>query len=196
MGEKINIEATISGTTPDKKKKLVVEIGTGIGVPFFVLGQRKLAKDEAYVSVDIDKESARNTKQLIEKPGVSDTMQVNADAKNLPFADGTVDELIFNNLFGDPRTKDKEAILKESARVLKRGGKITITENYTPDGVPHTMQPKFGADGNFIVKEDYYRKFGLRTVKISKDKADINQHHTVYPKLSNEVDFQLTLIKD
>ena len=57
------------------------------------------------------------------------------DAKKMPFADSSIDEVVARNVF-TIATEQMEEILREIYRVLKNGGKLTIAETYTPDWLP------------------------------------------------------------
>jgi ubiquinone/menaquinone biosynthesis C-methylase UbiE len=56
-------------------------------------------------------------------------------ATALPFlSDGAVAEMIFHNVFGEPRVskEDKQAMVREAFRVLRNEGTATIVEDITP----------------------------------------------------------------
>lgn len=195
MGEKMT-GSTEAGA--EKEKKIIVEVGTD-GKPFFLIGHRKMKPDELYVSIDQDIARARSTDRMAHRLKVENTIAVNADACNLPFADGAVDEMIFTNVFGEggkgaPNYFDN--MLKEAVRVLRKNGTILITETYTPSSVPDRMRVKQNLDGTFEVNVDYYRGVGLEVSKLSLDDKDISEQHKF--NLGADVsdhNFQLTLIK-
>lgn len=183
-----------------EKKKLIVEIGTD-GKPFFLLGRRKLQDNEQYVAVDIEKDGADRTAKMISRLDVEgQAMPIQADARKLPFANEAVDECVLTNVFGDRGVnffKYYEAILQEIVRVLKKGGKVVVTETYTPSFMPEFMQIKNNADGTRSLDEEYFKKLGLKVEKISFDKEEIRQHFYMAsdsPVFNDDV--QITLIKE
>ena len=193
--EKISVSPEIGA---EKEKKIIVEVGTD-GKPFFLIGHRKLKPDELYVSIDQDIARARSTDRMAHRLKVENTMAVNADARNLPFADGTVDEMVFTNVFGEAGTSAPlyfNSMLQEAVRVLKKDGTVIITETYTPNSVPDRMRVKQDAEGIFQVNADYYRAIGLEVSKLSFDDKDIAQQHKFNLGADiSERNFQLTLIK-
>lgn len=195
MGEKMT-GSTEAGA--EKEKKIIVEVGTD-GKPFFLIGNRKLKPEELYISIDQDIARARSTDRMAHRLKVENTMAVNADARNLPFADEAVDEMIFTNVFGEAGTSAPtyfNSILQEAVRVLKKDGTILITETYTPSSVPDRMRVKQNPDGTFQINKDYYSAMGLEVSKLSFDDKDIGEQHK-FNLGGDFVDhnFQLTLIK-
>ncbi|MBP6859928.1 MAG: methyltransferase domain-containing protein [Candidatus Magasanikbacteria bacterium] len=195
MGEKISGSREVGA---EKEKKIIVEVGTD-GKPFFLIGHRKLKPDELYISIDQDISRARATDRMAHRLNVENTMAVNADARTLPFADSTVDEMVFTNVFGEGgKTAPNyfDSMLTEAVRVLKKNGTILITETYTPSLVPDRMRVVQDVNGTFGIDESYYKTKGLEISALSFDNKDISQQH----KFDLGADFfdhnfQLTLIK-
>jgi ubiquinone/menaquinone biosynthesis C-methylase UbiE len=195
MGEKMIAPAEAGS---EKQKKIIVEVGTD-GKPFFLIGHRQLQPDELYVSIDKDIARARTTDRMADRLKVENTTAVNADARKLPFADNTVDEMVFTNVFGDSGVSTPlyfHSMLQEAVRVLKKNGTILITETYTPSSVPDRMRVLQNVDGTFQINIDYYESVGLKVSRLSFDGDDITQQHkfTSLGDFSNH-HFQLTLIK-
>lgn len=138
-----------------KPRKIVVEIGSG-GNPAPIGASFPLDSDTFYVSVNID-----DTKIGALKPSEWDALKfrksklehasaITGDASQLPFANDSIDELIYTNIFSSPGHVNKnvnttarqhgfnrkysnpELLLQEAARVLKKGGVINITCTNTP----------------------------------------------------------------
>lgn len=125
---------------PIPREKFIVEIGTS-GWPVFKIGNRTIGEDELYTAIEqgLIPSSLIDVKEEAEKRGIQDRVNaLEADGSALPFNDESVDEIILTNIIGAPvdsRIGDSTnafKILKEASRVLKRGGKITITETWTP----------------------------------------------------------------
>lgn len=122
------------------EKKLIVEIGPGL-IPAY----RNIAvsENDYYFSVEKNKNRA---KSLQGSKKIKNFQSLVGDARNLMFKDESVNEVIINNVFGDPsiRTQHKIAMLGEVSRVLKKGGKVFITEVYTPEFSDiHVLEPQF-----------------------------------------------------
>lgn len=199
MAEKeiINIETK-------KTKKIIVEVGTN-GMPFFFIGNKKLKEDELYTSVDREIEEVKRAQKMMERSEdrLHDSVAMHADARNLPFLDGTVDEMVFTNVFGDGglhAPKYFQQLLREAVRVLKIGGSITVTETYSPGFVPEFMQVVRGADGKpSMINDAYFDTLGLKISRLSLETADIHQYHrlTAQNDFTHQYDpdFQLVLVK-
>lgn len=184
----------------EKKNKIVVEIGTD-GKPFFLLGNRQLQSDERYFAIDIDKDGTKRTSKMLNRLDVEkQSMPVQADARNLPFADETVDEFVLTNVFGDMGRSHPEyygEMLQEIVRVLKKNGKVSITETYTPDFVPEFMKVAKNQDGTLVVNDAFFKKIGLLVKAVDFAIEDVKQ----YDKYISSTDvfgdnFLITLVKE
>jgi len=62
---------------------------------------------------------------------------IKCDAEQLPLNNESVNEIYIANVFSAPgfgrQKENKEKIIKEAARVLKKGGEFIIAETYTPE---------------------------------------------------------------
>ena len=128
------------------------------------------------------------------------SMPVQADARNLPFADEAVDEFVLTNVFGDRGLSHPEyygEILQEIVRVLKKNGKIYITETYTPGFVPEFMKVSKNQDGLPSVDKLFFKRIGLVVKSVSFAQKDVGQ----YDKYTSEIEmfgnnFLITLVKE
>lgn len=173
-----------------KRDKLIVEVGSG-GFPA-IIRMPEIAKNGLFVTVNEDQLISNAERSRRDSPNFS---AIHGDAKQLLFPDGTVDELIYSNVFGDPRTMNREQYLHEAARVLVKGGKIIINETYTPEqsriGVSF---PSIGSEA--LIDSNFFKKFGLAMESFSTNEADTEKYvltgPQVYKKFPN---FQLILKK-
>ena len=109
----------------------------------------------------------------------------------MPFPDGTVDELIYNNVFGSHYCPDDnlmvEELLREAERVLAKEGEIHITETTTPSFVPKDWftggrpgEPE--NDAAVKINQDYFSKFGLVGTIVTTAEKDILKYRWRYYK--------------
>jgi ubiquinone/menaquinone biosynthesis C-methylase UbiE len=127
----------------EPREHLIVEVGSGVmgeeSEPAF---WKKVSPEywewfennlnARYIGVDVSGENlARATR---ETPAHDRISFLHARAEALPFADGSVHELIMKNVLGDPdiAVETKHAALKEAARVLTHGGTMRVIETFTP----------------------------------------------------------------
>lgn len=134
-------------------ERVIAEVGVG-SEPFFVNADRKIQNDERYVGIDVPgssmerpwlgkKTAQENFKEIRESEEVQKKVRGKMDllvasGEHLPFADGNVDEVVFKNVFSAPGVymaggenkarQSKQGFINEAARVLKKGGRITIIE--------------------------------------------------------------------
>lgn len=131
-GQSVPQEALAGERKDLKLGKLYVEVGSG-GSPAFFLSKRALNPGDKYVTVDLRAHEHRSSAVFGEIEFGEGFEAVLGDGKTLPFADNSTDEVIFNNVFGDGQTVQREDLLKEAGRIIKPGeGQIVITEHITP----------------------------------------------------------------
>jgi ubiquinone/menaquinone biosynthesis C-methylase UbiE len=106
------------------KPESVLDIGSGLGGLVRVCKQRH---DAIYVGLDITHELSRSNQQLSKlNPTSSPCMIVTGNGQQLPFADESFDVIIMqHSLLNMP---DKINALKESKRVLRKGGHLILHE--------------------------------------------------------------------
>jgi len=161
------------GFEPEEKEsvgKVYVEIGSG-GLPAFFVSNRQINPGDRYFTVDMRDHEAEISKNFGEDLGVG-FEAIQGDGSNLPFVENSVDEMIFNNVFGDPSTVGHDDMLLEALRVLKSGGQIVITEHITP-GV---FLKVFGQNKEQI--DSYLQEHGidLKVKKFSTDDVDVDSY--------------------
>ncbi len=188
-----------------ERRRLVVEVGSET-IPTAFCAKRGIKENEYYVSVNTlhKGEKFNAAKSEAEKyRGERNFSSILADAGSMPFADGTVDELIFNNVFGSfyKNADVLAAFLREASRVLVEGGEIHITEMNTPNFIPDEWfiggRPDRKSDIKVEANPDYFQQFGLRAKKLSTDENDIKEYRNPFPEYNGfyPIAFTLTLEK-
>lgn len=133
MSEHFGPENTKVENEEKQPMKVFVEVGTNM-LPVSFMGTKKFDAQEKYVGFDIKKNeivSARDMHALARGGENADFIQ--GSGERLPMKDGSADELLFGNVFGDPSLPASKArLLDEAERVLKVGGKLVIKETNTP----------------------------------------------------------------
>ena len=189
----------------EERRRLVVEVGSET-IPTAFCAKRGIKENEYYVSVNtLHKGENFNTAKIeAEKySGKQSFCSILADARSMPFPDGTVDELIFNNVFGSfyKNSDMLAAFLKEASRVLVEGGEIHITEMNTPNFIPDEWfvggRPNRKSDIKVDANSDYFQQFGLLVKKLSTDEDDIKEYRNPFPGQNGfyPIAFTLTLEK-
>jgi len=159
----------------DKEKKpgkIYVEIGSG-GNPAFFVSKKALNPGDKYFVVDFNPDDHKIS-NVFGKMHFGEAYEaVFANGKALPFENDSADEIIFSNVFGDPKTFGRDKLLMEAARVLKPdGGQIIITEHITPAD----FVKEIGGTKEDITQ--FLSKHGipLKVKKISREEADAEDY--------------------
>ncbi len=131
-------ESGIESGGEKKPRRVFVEIGTR-NLPTAFYGERKIGEDETYVGIDVEGESIASAKELAERHsqelGKGRHYFVQADAKEIPLADASADEVFIGNVFGDEMHisfEDRKKFLSEAGRILAKDGHLVIKETNTP----------------------------------------------------------------
>ncbi len=117
-----------------KPRKIYLDLGNFV-FPFPETGLKEIPADEMYVGVDL--------KQALPNSMYPNNFHfVEADGRNLPLADGSIDEVYVGNLFGEPSRgqKSKLEILPELNRILSENGQVVVAETLTPKATPFSLE--------------------------------------------------------
>lgn len=124
----------------------LLDIGCGAGHTSAYIAQRY---GSLVTGVDISAEAIDRAKALYGGEPYFDRMNfIEADASNLPFADGFFDVVLCESMLFF--INDKDAVLKEMSRVLKPGGYLAINEICVSDTEDkrriqdYFLRPEFG----------------------------------------------------
>lgn len=120
----------------------VLEVGCGL-TPFPGEGERRFFPGDRYIGIDLftghhDEEIRHVEVGTRYKHGDPLDMTIQrGDGRNLPFEDGTIDEVVFVNVFGDQRTFDYQPQLRrEAVRVMHAAGSLTVVETLSTSEKP------------------------------------------------------------
>lgn len=111
---------------PMKSEAKVVDIGFGTGFPLIELSQRFGGKSKIY-GIDIWKEAIRRVKHKISTLEITNIEIIEGNASKIRIEDKQID-LVTSNL-GVNNFEQKKAVYREINRILKKGGRLSITTN-------------------------------------------------------------------
>jgi arsenite methyltransferase len=109
-----------------KRGMTVIDIGSGAGFPLLELASR-LGNSCKLTGIDPWTNANERARQKIKNYGLTNVEIIEASAAKIPFADNTVDLIVSNlgiNNFDQP-----QEVFNECKRVLKAGGKLSLTTN-------------------------------------------------------------------
>jgi len=106
------------------KDSLVLEAGCGVGAQTRIIATKN--PDSNFISVDLSEDSINEAKDVTKSLGINNVEFKQADIYNLPFKDGTFDSVII--CFVLEHLRNPIQALKETKRVLKKGGTMIVIE--------------------------------------------------------------------
>jgi len=151
----------------------VVDVGCGGGIDV-ILAAQKVGSRGKVIGIDFAEQMIEQAKQAVSKAGLHDRnieLYV-ADMENSQIPERLADVVISNCVIN--LSPDKEAVYKEAFRILKRGGRLAIsdivlTEDIDPNLREHFQSTWAGCLGGAVTEQDYFQtvsKVGFSAVQI------------------------------
>jgi len=142
-----------------KEGDIVLDLGCGAGFDCFLASER-VGKDGKVIGVDMTQEMIRKAKLNAEKRGVKNVSFLFAEIENLPIKDNSVDIIITNCVIN--LTPDKTKTFQEAYRVLRKGGKMYISDIVLLRELSKEQREDkdllTGCVAGALLKEDYLNK--------------------------------------
>jgi SAM-dependent methyltransferase len=163
--------------------EVVVDLGSGGGLDVF-LAARKVGPTGKAIGIDMTPEMLARARENAMRQGLENVEFYESTIDNLPLPDGSVDCVISNCVIN--LAPDKNAVLREIARVLKPGGRVAVSDIALKKPLP----PEIGGDllayvgciAGAISIEDYVAGLmaaGFDAVEVVDTKKDLNAYSEV-----------------
>ncbi|MFH1781813.1 MAG: arsenite methyltransferase [Patescibacteria group bacterium] len=161
-----------------KEGDVVLDLGSGAGFDAFIAA-RKVGKSGKVIGVDMTAEMVEKATELAIKNNYKNVEFRLGDIEELPIDDEIIDIIISNCVIN--LAPDKDKVFSEAYRVLKKGGKMFVSDIVLLEELPKEVRENeeliAGCVGGAILKEEYIKKLekaGFK-VKIIKEDKDINK---------------------
>lgn len=156
-----------------KAGETVLDLGCGAGVDCF-LAATKVGAQGKVIGVDMTLEMLERARNNAREYDVSNVEFRLGEIENLPLADSSVDVVISNCVIN--LSADKNRVFQEIFRVLKPGGRISISDialkGELPQPVKESEQAYVGCIAGALLKHDYERLIkeqGFKEVEIIEE---------------------------
>ena len=156
-----------------KTGDVVLDLGSGTGFDAF-LASRKVGDTGKVIGIDMTDEMVKRAKENATKGNYTNVEFRLGDIEDLPVDDALIDVIISNCVIN--LAPNKEKVFKESYRVLKHGGRLTISDIVLTKQLPKELKRNeellTGCISGSILKQDYFsllEKAGFANIKIHKE---------------------------
>jgi arsenite methyltransferase len=173
-----------------KVGETVLDLGSGGGIDVF-LAAKKVGPNGKAIGVDMNESMIRRAKEAAEEYGFKNVEFRLGEIEEMPVEDATVDAIISNCVIN--LSPDKEQVFREAHRVLKPGGRITVsdivTEGVMPEEIRKDLDSWASCVSGALPQEKYLKDIeaaGFQKPKILKE--------SFYDTSEYDIDFKVKSI--
>jgi ubiquinone/menaquinone biosynthesis C-methylase UbiE len=152
-----------------KPGEKVLDLGSGSGMDVFV-ASIKASNIGSVTGVDMTDAQLQKAEKLAKINGFENTYFLKSYIEDLPFEEGQFDVVITNGVIN--LSPDKNAVFNQIGRVLKKGGRLAlsdiITESQMPDNIICNSTLWAACIGGAMQQEDYFHAIEEAGLKISR----------------------------
>jgi arsenite methyltransferase len=139
------------------KGETVLDLGSGAGIDCFIAAG-EVGVEGKVIGVDMTAEMIEKARNNAEKAGIKNVEFMLGDIESLPVDDNSVDVVISNCVIN--LSPDKQAVYNEAFRVLKPGGRLSVSDILArvplPDEIKRDEKLVAGCIGGAVTVEELY----------------------------------------
>jgi len=175
-----------------KEGDSVLDLGSGAGFDCFI-ASRKVGKTGRVTGIDMTEEMIEKAKENARKHKIGNVEFVLGDIEELPFPENRFDAIISNCVIN--LAPDKLKVFKEAYRVLKKGGKMYVSDivllkelDEEKKNNPYLLT---GCVAGALLKNDYLsliRKAGFKVSILGEDKEISKKQYNGIPLESLKIE--------
>ena len=136
--------------------EVVLDLGSGGGIDVF-LAAHKVGETGKAIGIDFSEEMVRTARENAEKIGLKNVEFKIGELEDMPVDSSSVDVIISNCVIN--LSTNKEEVIQEAFRVLKKGGRLVISDKVAreqmPDHVKNDLSLWGGCIAGAITKQEY-----------------------------------------
>ncbi len=175
-----------------KEGDTVIDLGSGAGLDCF-LAADKVGNSGKVIGIDMTEEMIDMARAAAEDQGYKNLEFRLGDIENLPVEDDSVDVAISNCVVN--LAPDKLKVFKEVHRVLKKGGRIYLSDIVLLEELPKEIKENneliAGCVGGALLRDDYIKiieKAGFKVKILSEDKEISKRQYQGIPLESIKIE--------
>lgn len=158
-----------------REGETVLDLGSGAGFDCF-LAAKKVGEKGKVIGVDMTPEMVEKAKENAKTGNYGNVEFRLGDIEKLPAGDDSIDVVMSNCVIN--LSPDKAKVFKESFRVLRPGGRLTISDivllKELPIFINESIEAYIGCVSGAIIKSEYLEKIeaaGFRDVRVIDETA-------------------------
>jgi len=144
-----------------KEGEVVLDLGSGGGFDCF-LARKKVGETGYVIGIDMTPEMIRLSRENAQKSGYANVEFRLGEIEHLPVEDASIDVIISNCVIN--LSLDKEKVFKEAYRVLKPGGRLSVSDVVAtakmPEHIRHDLKMMAGCISGAEYVEDIRTMLG------------------------------------
>jgi ubiquinone/menaquinone biosynthesis C-methylase UbiE len=153
--------------------EVVLDLGSGGGLDCFLASQ-KVGDKGNVIGLDMTPEMIKMARVNAIKVGVTNVEFRLGEMEHMPVNDSSVDAIISNCVIN--LSPDKDSVFKEAYRVLKPGGRLSISDMVLlgdlPRGIKESLEEWAGCIAGALPKQEYLDKIkAAGFVKVTSDET-------------------------